>query len=78
MSRRVSSVCPHCGAGARVRTSKSISALVTQRYYACQNHLCGHTYSAIEEVTHSISPSASPNAQVRLEVRPVTRTAKQD
>ncbi|WP_417442100.1 ogr/Delta-like zinc finger family protein [Idiomarina sp.] len=74
----MSSVCPHCGGIATVRTSKSISPLVTQRYYVCKNHLCGHTYSAIEEITHSTSPSATPNTQVRLEVRPVVRAEKQN
>ncbi|WP_224798195.1 ogr/Delta-like zinc finger family protein [Idiomarina abyssalis] len=78
MSRLVSSICPHCGERAKCRTSKAISPLVTQRYYACQNHLCGHTYSAIEEVTHSISPAATPNEGVRLEVRPVVQAKQQD
>lgn len=78
MTRQIRSICPHCGGSAQVRTSKRLSPLVTQRYYQCQDLECGHTYSAIEEVTHSISPSASPNQQVRLEVRPVIRAVKQN
>ncbi len=64
--------CPHCGSCAKVRSSKEESKLVTKRYLQCQNIECGHTYATMEEIVHTITPSAMPDPSVNLEVRGIT------
>ncbi len=64
--------CPHCLSPAKTRSSKMESRLVTRRYLQCQNYECGHTYVALEEIVHSITPSANPDPELMLEVRNAT------
>jgi len=58
--------CPHCESPAHVRTSREISSLTRESYYACSNTACGHVFAAVTEINRTVSPSAIPNPEVRL------------
>lgn len=62
--------CPHCQHKARVRTSRVETPLVRVKYLQCTNIECGHTFTAREEITETIVPSAQPNPEIHL---PLTR-----
>jgi hypothetical protein len=62
--------CPHCEAAAHVRSSRAVTDMVRQLFYACTNFECGCTFGAQLEITHQISPSARPNPAVMLRTAP--------
>lgn len=59
-------LCPHCEARAKVRSSRTISRLVRESYYQCSDVECGHTFVAQISVIRTISPSAKPRAGVAI------------
>ena len=67
--------CPHCLEPARVRSSKQVTSLIRQLYLRCTNDECGHVFGADITVTHTISPSACPDAEVMLRQAPPRRAA---
>ena len=58
--------CPHCEGPARIRQSRTFTALFRELKYICLDADCGHTFRAELQITHTISPSARPNPGVRL------------
>lgn len=62
--------CPHCETRARVRTSRQVTALVSDLNMACDNSECGHTFAAQIQIVRTISPSACPDPRVQLPVAP--------
>jgi ribosomal protein S27AE len=58
--------CPHCGAPARTRTSKTLSSLYREIYYHCMNLECGSTFMASHEIVRMITMPPVPNPDVRL------------
>lgn len=67
---RMSINCPHCGAYARVRTSRSQTATVRTAQLECSNFECGHVFGAQLAVTHTIAPSRKPNPEIALPIAP--------
>ena len=65
--------CPHCHGPARVRTSELPHPLMKKLTYQCQNVACGHTFVGHLEITHTLSPSATPNPAIDL---PLSKPAK--
>lgn len=64
--RALRAKCPHCETLAAVRTSRSITRISTEFRFQCPNVECGHTFVGLLEVTHTISPPASPHPEVNL------------
>lgn len=60
--------CPDCGTPMDIRTSRSFSLLIRERYRQCPNVTCGATFRTLEEVVMRYSPSAHPNPAVNLPV----------
>lgn len=72
-------ICPHCNAQAKVRSSKTLTPLYRELRFQCTNvegdDPCGHTFLASFEITRTIVPSARPNPRIRLPIgmpRPMT------
>lgn len=60
--------CPHCKGTARIRTSRVISDLTKDLYCQCENVMCGHTFVASVETVRTISPSATPDPLINLQI----------
>lgn len=58
--------CPHCGAGAFVRSSEQVTAMVRDVYLQCANHDCGFSWKAQLSFVHSLSPSAMARPGLNL------------
>lgn len=58
--------CPHCKWPSVIRTSEQMSVLTRRAVYCCVNAECGHTFVANTEVSHTLSPSATPDPSVNL------------
>lgn len=58
--------CPDCQHGVRVRNSSQEHALLRVGYLQCTNVACGATYRMEMEITHRMSPAASPNPEIDL------------
>ena len=67
--------CPHCKSTAYVRNSVQVTDLTRQAVFVCHNAECGHTFSVISTVAHTISPSAMPDPTVRLPISRHTQRA---
>jgi len=65
--------CPHCKATAHSRTSAQVTDLTRKGIFVCSNYECGHTFSVISTVEHTISPSATPDSSVALPLSSHTR-----
>lgn len=65
--------CPHCQSVAAIRTSESVSELLRQLRFRCENDECGHVFAADLVVTRTIVQSACPNPRIQL---PFGRTAR--
>lgn len=70
MSMRITIKCPHCGSRATARSSHAMSLTMREIVYMCLNPECGHTYVANLEIVRTLSPSATPNLNVRLPLSP--------
>ena len=60
--------CPHCKSTARIRTSRPLSDLVREAALQCNNVLCGHTFVAHIEAVRTLSPSATPDPLIDLQL----------
>lgn len=60
--------CPHCKSSAKIRTSRNVSDLTKDLYCQCENVMCGHTFVAQIEAVRTISPSATPDPLVELQI----------
>lgn len=67
--------CPHCRAGADVRTSRSISPTFRQTEYSCSDARCGHTFMVFAQAVRTLSPSGRPDPGVYLPIGRETRDA---
>lgn len=61
-------ICPHCKSVATIRTSKDMTALTRELRVQCSNVECGHTFVAIVETVRTISPSATPDPLITLQL----------
>ncbi|HCP2466418.1 ogr/Delta-like zinc finger family protein [Escherichia coli] len=73
--------CPHCGASARIRTSKAANdtGTIRYKYYQCNNIECGATFSTMESVHKMISvppPSGERDEQIPHEHFPATHRGR--
>lgn len=59
-------VCPHCQAKMRIRTSEGTHVFLRVAYLQCVNEGCGWACRAQFEMTHELSPSATPRPDIRL------------
>lgn len=66
MGRKASYQCPHCTAGMYIKSSRSVHALLRNIFLQCSNYECSFSAGGILEITHEISPSAIPDANVQL------------
>ena len=58
--------CPHCKSFSRATTSREVSSITRESFFACTNTECGHTFVAYTEIHHTLSPAARPDPNVRL------------
>lgn len=65
--------CPHCRAGSFRRSSRMITPMLREVFYACRNIACGHTWKASLIFEYSLSPSAIPDPGLNLPLRPLPR-----
>lgn len=63
-------VCPHCRAPARIRSSKPVSEISRELKLQCQNVECAHTWVAVVEAVRTIAPSMTPNPKVYIPLSP--------
>lgn len=65
--------CPHCRSTAIRRTSREVTATFRELFYICRNPACGHTFKASLSYDYGLSPSAIPDPNVDLPMRPMDR-----
>lgn len=68
--QKIGIACPHCDSASRTRSSRTISPTYRQAIAACTNAECGFTFGIGVEITHAISPSATPNPAIQLRQSP--------
>ncbi|WP_348635837.1 ogr/Delta-like zinc finger family protein [Cupriavidus sp. AcVe19-1a] len=56
--------CPHCGAVAHIRSSRTVSRMTRELYCQCTNLTCGHTFVGLVEVVRTLSPSSNPDPEI--------------
>jgi hypothetical protein len=61
-------ICPHCQALAKVRSSKQLTPLFKELRFQCQDLECGHTFVASLNIDRTIVPSLKPNPRIKLKV----------
>ena len=61
--------CPHCGAFARARNSRSLTPIYIETRFECVNEACGHVWLSAIEILRTLIPSAAPNPAIHLECR---------
>lgn len=65
--------CPHCRSLTYRRTSRELTATFRELYYMCRNPACGHTFKASLSYDYGLSPSAIPDPDLDLPLRPMER-----
>ncbi|WP_421865197.1 ogr/Delta-like zinc finger family protein [Motiliproteus sp.] len=72
--------CPHCQGPIRVRNSVAMHPLLRSTFLQCMNLACGATFRGQAEITHEISPPATPNPDINLPMAPaaIRRMAQHD
>ncbi|WP_211461804.1 ogr/Delta-like zinc finger family protein [Collimonas silvisoli] len=73
--RVISIPCPHCRHRVRAAKSRTMSDMMKEITYMCQNPDCGHVFVASLEVLRTLSMSATPNPDVRIHVSQHVRNA---
>ena len=59
--------CPHCkSTNLKIRTSEQRHPLLKEIWLTCPNLFCGFTCRGHIEITHTISPSASPDPEIYI------------
>ncbi len=61
-------LCPHCNHPSWLKSSRQVTPTYRTIYFQCRNVECGHTYAAELVITHTLSPSATPNPQIKLPI----------
>ena len=60
-------LCPHCQlTNVKIRSSEQDHLLLKKIWFQCKNILCGFTCGGNIEITHTISPSATPDRSIYL------------
>lgn len=60
-------LCPHCeSTNLRIRSSQQEHKLLKRIWLQCPNLFCGFSCGGNIEITHELSPSATPNPAVQL------------
>lgn len=60
-------ICPHCKSNnLKIRSSEQRHPLLKDVWLTCPNLFCGFTCGGHIEITHTISPSASPDAKIHI------------
>lgn len=67
MGRSASYKCPHCQNSMHIKSSREMHALLRNIFLQCSNYTCSFSAGAILEITHQISPSATPNPNIQLQ-----------
>ncbi|MFZ6772286.1 ogr/Delta-like zinc finger family protein [Undibacterium sp. SXout7W] len=60
--------CPHCEQSVRAIKSRTMSPMLKEITYRCQNEECGHVFVAGLEVLRTLSLSAQPNYAVKIPI----------
>lgn len=68
--------CPHCGATAKIRTSRPMSESVQEHHLQCLNIECAHTWVAHTAAVRTIAPSMTPNPRVFIPLSPRSPAVK--
>lgn len=71
----ISLPCPHCHSRVRAKKSRTMSDMMKEITYMCQNPDCGHVFVASLEVLRTLSLSSTPNPEVRITLSPHVRQA---
>lgn len=58
--------CPHCTAGAIIRSSEQVTPTIKDLYLHCTNTDCGHTWKAQIAPVYTICPSHLPNPAIQI------------
>lgn len=66
--RNIGLPCPHCQSRVRAEKSRTMNILMKEITYMCQNPDCGHVFVASLEVLRTLSLSATPNPQIRINI----------
>lgn len=77
--------CPVCGKRAHIRTSRPLSDMVTEQYYACLNPKCRTVFVGLVEVSRIVGESLLPtdvqaefSKQIRRSRRAIERPQEAD
>lgn len=62
--------CPHCRSYMRIRASRGVTAIYREAYVYCTNEACGFRGKLGLELLQTLSPSATPNPEVKLPLAP--------
>lgn len=74
-SRSGDLACPHCKQPGIRRSSREVTDTFREIFYICRNPACGHTWKASLTYDYGLSPSAIPDPNVSLPLRPYERSA---
>ena len=66
--RIISLPCPHCHSRVKAAKSRTMSEMMKEITYMCQNADCGHGFVASLEVLRTLTLSSSPNPEVHIEL----------
>lgn len=66
--RVISIPCPHCHSPVKAAKSRTMSDMMKEITYMCQNPDCGHVFVASLEVLRTLSLSSMPNPEIRIEL----------
>lgn len=58
--------CPDCYGRLVTRTSEWFTSLYKESYLQCMNLECGATFKSFTEIAYRLSPSGTPNPEVKL------------
>ncbi len=62
----MSLICPHCNSRMSIRSSRRITALVTESWHTCRNDECAFKVKTITEMVGYATPAAVPNPAIQL------------
>ncbi len=66
-------ICPHCKGPSRIRSSCQVTPVYREQLNQCENPLCGHVWIDGIGAVRTLSPSAVPDAGVRIPMSPHVR-----
>ena len=66
--RDISIPCPHCHSHVKAAKSRTMTDLMKEITYMCQNPDCGYVFIALLEVLRTLTLSSSPNPDIHIEL----------